>query len=82
MLADETLDFDFHVAAARELIRVGREVRIYPTYTITGEARWQPFVEPLMEVLRTDGSSVELVPSHWVQGEFASFNDVLMIKRS
>lgn len=34
LLYEEKLDVDFHVAAIREMLRVGREVRIFPLLTL------------------------------------------------
>ena len=76
------LDLDFHVKAVRELVRVGREVRIFPTFATTGPARRQPYVEPLMEAIAADGFQVDLVPSNWVEGNFTQFNDLIRITRS
>lgn len=76
-----TFDLDFHITAARELVRVGREVRIYPTYAFSGDTRRQPWVEPVMEALRGDGHGVDYVPSQWTQQSHVDFNDCLRVVR-
>tara|TARA_B100001059_G_scaffold345_2_gene316 strand:- start:3521 stop:4237 length:717 start_codon:yes stop_codon:yes gene_type:complete len=82
LMSHGQLDLDFHVKAVRELVRVGREVRIFPTFATTGPARRQPYVEPLMEAIAADGFQVDLVPSNWVEGNFTQFNDLIRITRS
>ncbi len=82
LMSHDRLDLDFHVKAVRELVRVGREVRIFPTFATTGPARRQPYVEPVMETLAGEGFTVDLVPSNWIEGDFTEFNDLIRITRS
>lgn len=82
LMSHDQIDLDFHLKAVRELVRVGREVRIFPTFATTGPARRQPYVEPVMEAIAADGFQVELVPSNWVEGDFTEFNDLIRITRS
>ena len=82
LMANDSLDLDFHIRAVRELVRVAPEVRLFPTYATTGPARRQEFVETVMEAMRADGHEVDLVPSKWVQAEFVDFNDLLRIRRT
>ena len=81
LMSHDQLDLEFHLAAIRDMIRVAPEVRIYPTYATSGPSRRQPYVEPVMDILRSEGHHVELVPSNWVQATFVEFNDLLLIKR-
>ena len=81
IMATDAFDLDFHIAAARELIRVGNEVRIFPTYAFTGEVRRQPWVNPVMEALREDGHHVAFLASRWEQQGHVDFNDSLRIVR-
>ena len=82
LMSHDQIDLDFHIRSVRELVRVGREVRIFPTFATTGPARRQPYVEPVMEAIADDGLQVELVPSNWVEGDFTEFNDLIRITRS
>lgn len=63
LYADQ-FDFDFHVRAIRELMRVcrpGGEIRIYPLSSL----RWEPYprLEELLEQLRVSGAEVEQLAS-------------------
>jgi len=81
IMKSELFDLDFHIAAVRELIRVGKEVRIFPTYAFTGEVRRQPWVEPVSEIFRREGHEVSFIPSRWQQQGHVDFNDSLRIVR-
>ena len=76
------LDLDFHLESVRELVRVAKEVRLFPSFAVTGPARRQEFVEPVMEALRSDGHQVDLVPAQWVEGDFTEFNDLIRIRKA
>jgi hypothetical protein len=52
------LDEAFHLAAARELCRVAREVRIFPLLALGGQP--SPHVEPTAEALRAHGHEVSV----------------------
>jgi hypothetical protein len=67
-LYSSQLDECFHHAAARELCRVAREVRIFPLIALGG-AR-SPHVASTMEALRADGCevSIERVPYEFQRG--------------
>lgn len=82
LMSNESLDLEFHVAAVRELVRVGKEVRIFPTFATTGPARRQEFVQPIIDAMVAEGHLVELMPANWVEGEFTEFNDLLQIRRA
>ena len=79
MMDHDAFDLDFHIRSVHELIRVGQEVRIFPTYTTHGTPRRQPFVEPVIEAMRSAGHTAELIPAQWVQGNLTEYNDVLVI---
>ena len=81
LMATDEFGLDFHMESVRELVRVGREVRMFPTFALLGPARRQEFVEPVMDALRSDGHEVELIPSEWVEGDFTEFNDLLRIRK-
>jgi hypothetical protein len=53
------LAVDFHLAAVRELLRVAREVRIFPLLALGSER--SPYVDPVMEAMRRDGHDVAVV---------------------
>jgi len=55
------LDYDFHLRAIRELLRVGRdEVRIYPIKGL--DALEYPEMERLLSDLESDCNSMEVIP--------------------
>ncbi len=60
-LYDDRLDESFHVAAARELVRVTEgELRVYPLASLNLER--SDLVEPVVDALRRDGHDVTLEP--------------------
>lgn len=81
IMSNETFDLDFHIQATRELVRVGREVRIFPTYAFFGTTRRHDFVEAVIEDVREAGHEVDFIPSNWVQEEYTEFNDSLRIRK-
>ena len=82
IMTNDSFDLAFHIAAARELVRVGNEVRIFPTYAFTGDVKRQPWVEPVMDVLRADGHKVSFLASRWEQQGHVEFNDSLQVIRT
>jgi hypothetical protein len=54
----ELLGAGFHTAAARELCRVGREVRIFPLITLGGEV--SAYVNNVVRQARADGHEVRI----------------------
>ena len=52
------LGHDWHLASLRELLRVAREVRVFPT-VLQGSGDPVPFWDPLMDQLRADGVAVQ-----------------------
>jgi hypothetical protein len=81
LMTTEEFGLDFHLQAVRELVRIASEVRIFPSFALTGPARRQEFVEPVMQALRSDGHEVELVPSKWIEGDYTEFNDLVRIRK-
>ena len=81
LMQDETFDLDFHLAAVRELVRVGREVRLFPTYAFFGPRRRHDYIAPVLDAIRADGHEADFIPSRWVQEEYDQFNDTLRIRR-
>jgi hypothetical protein len=59
LLYSEHLDLDFHTAAFEELLRVSREVRIFPLLGL--DRHWSPHVGPVCERLTRAGFGVEVV---------------------
>ena len=53
------LSLDEHVAAARELLRVAKEVRIFPLLTLSGQP--SAYLAPVSAALRRDGHAVDEV---------------------
>ena len=58
-LYSRLLAADFHIAAVRELLRVAREVRIFPLLALGSEP--SAHVEPVMEAMRRDGHDAAIV---------------------
>lgn len=52
-LYSKQLDFDFHLAAIKELLRVAKEVRIFPLLTL--ERELSPNVEPICDICAKEG---------------------------
>ncbi|MCZ8518059.1 MULTISPECIES: class I SAM-dependent methyltransferase [Paenibacillus] len=64
-LYQDQFDYDFHLEAVKELLRVcrpGGEVRIYPVYSL----KWERYadLERLMKALGEEGAEVSLVASN------------------
>lgn len=55
-LYDDRFDLEFHVAALRELVRVGGEVRVYPLASL--DRTRSAFVDPVVGRLRDEGYAV------------------------
>ena len=74
-LYSEQLDFDFHRAAVEELLRVAREVRIFPLLTL--ERRPSPHVGPICTHVARRGWKAEVcvVPYEFRRGS----NEMLRI---
>jgi hypothetical protein len=62
------LNADFHVAAVRDLVRVAREVRIFPLLALGAQP--SPHVPVVMEAMRDDGcdATIETVAYEFVRG--------------
>ncbi len=60
-LYSAAFSFEFHVAAIREMLRVAREIRIYPLLAMGGSP--SPHVRTAIAALRLDGFRVERVPT-------------------
>jgi hypothetical protein len=56
-LYSDHLSFDEHVAAARELLRVAGDVRLFPLLTLSGVV--SPYLLPLSDILRREGHAVD-----------------------
>lgn len=71
-------DLSFHLDAARELLRIGNEVRIFPIVDVNNSV--SPFLLPVIRALEKDGitSSVETVPYHLQK----TGNEMLRLRRS
>lgn len=67
-LYSPTLSLEFHAAAIAEMLRVGREVRVFPLLDFNG--RPSPHLEPIVEMLRTRGARVAFrqVPYEFLRG--------------
>ena len=69
-------DLAFHLDAVRELLRIGREVRIFPIVDVNSNP--SPFLSPVIDELGADGiaCSVERVPYHFQK----TGNEMLQLK--
>jgi hypothetical protein len=67
-LYSEHLDLEFHRAAIEELLRVAREVRIFPLLTL--DRKLSPHVEPICRDLVKQGfqTEIRLVPYEFQRG--------------
>ena len=76
-LYTKQLSGEFHLAAARELCRVAREVRIFPLVALGGAP--SEHVEPVLDAMREDGfdASIEGVPYEFQRGA----NKMMRIRR-
>lgn len=62
-LYSEQLDEAFHLAAIDELLRVAREVRVFPLLDL--ERRWSPYLESVLKHCRERGHDVEIVATSY-----------------
>ncbi len=75
-LYSQHLGLEFHRQSVRELLRVAREVRIFPLLQIGGEP--SPWVEPICEELRANGVLAE---RRKVLYEFQKGGDEMLVLR-
>ena len=77
-LYSQQLDFLFHRAAIEELLRVAREIRIFPLLALDGKP--SPHVEPIRAHLDTEGwrTEISVVPYEFQRGG----NQMLRIRQS
>jgi hypothetical protein len=77
-LYSEQLDFKFHLAAVEELLRVARDVRIFPLLSL--DRTFSPHVEPILAHCTERGVSGEVcgVPYEFQRGG----NQMLRIKKA
>jgi SAM-dependent methyltransferase len=59
-LYSHVLDVEFHLRAVEELLRIAREVRIYPLVALEGGP--SPYLEAVVNKLRETDVALELVP--------------------
>lgn len=57
-LYSEQLSLEFHLASIRELLRVSRELRIFPLLQLNCEP--SPYLEPVMRSLSSEGFNVQI----------------------
>lgn len=67
-LYSHLLSVEFHLDAIREMLRVGREVRVFPLLDFTGEPSAQ--LDPVLVALRAEGHRATLrrVPYEFLRG--------------
>lgn len=76
-LYSEQLSFDFHLASLREMVRVCREVRVFPLLDLEG--RPSAHLEECVRALRGDGLAVEVerVDYEFLRGA----NEILRVRQ-
>lgn len=57
-LYSQQLSLDFHIASIFELLRISREVRIFPLLNL--DCQISPYLEPVIQELSSKGMNVEL----------------------
>jgi hypothetical protein len=73
-LYSDQLDLEFHRASAWEMLRVAREVRIFPLLDLEGKP--SPHVDPIQAAMRDSGLQVDL---RAVPYEFQKGGDRMMV---
>jgi hypothetical protein len=73
-LYSDQLGAPFHIDSIREMLRVAREVRVYPLLTLEGTR--SPHVEAVLQFCREQGQSAERVP---VDYEFQRGADHMLV---
>jgi len=77
-LYSDHLGFKTHLASIRQMLRVAKEVRLFPLLTLAGEQ--SPFVDPIIDSLMQDGYRVAIEP---VDYEFQKgANAMLKVRRA
>lgn len=80
--ADETFDYDFHLASVRDLIRITRhELRMYPIIREDGSDRLNPYAARIMGQLAEDGLDLSLKVSNYEQSAISG-NHLLVISKA
>jgi len=62
-LYSEHLDFEFHLKAILEMLRVAKEVRIFPLLTLKNER--SPHLDGIIKVLKEKGYSIETIKTDY-----------------
>lgn len=76
-LYSDHLSAEFHFHAIREMLRVAREVRVFPLLTLGGAL--SPYLSFVMEQLIADGFSLEIKPTPY---EFQRGGNEMLVIRS
>jgi hypothetical protein len=74
-LYSEHLDYEFHKRAILEMLRVAKEVRIFPLLTLENER--SPYVEKIMKELELTGFKTQIVKTNYEFQQGA--NEMLMV---
>ena len=62
-LYSEHLDYDFHLKAVLEMLRVAKEVRVFPIFTLKNER--SPYLDKIMVALETLGYMAKVVKTEY-----------------
>ena len=74
-LYSEQLDYQFHLSSIQEMLRVSREVRIFPLLTLMRQR--SPYLDPILQILTEQGHTlaIKTVPYELQKGG----NEMLVI---
>jgi len=76
-LYSEQLSLDFHIASIHSLLRISREVRVFPLLKL--DCKVSPYIEPIIQTFSSQGFKVKVQP---VAYEFQKGgNEMLKINR-
>jgi len=72
-LYSEHLDEQFHKEAIAEMLRIAKEVRIFPLVTLTGEVSL--YLEPIMDYFNARGYTCKVIKTRY---EFQKSGDEML----
>jgi len=73
-LYSEHLDFSFHLFSIEEMLRVAKEVRIFPLVTL--QNRYSPHLDKIIDVLKEKGFNTKIIKTEY---EFQKGADEMLV---
>jgi len=73
-LYSEHLDFSFHLSSIEEMLRVAKEVRIFPLVTL--QNRYSPHLDKIIDVLKGKGFNTKIIKTEY---EFQKGADEMLV---